>query len=89
MALDNPASPDTYLGKFWVDSITHDERLLKFILEMQGAERICMGTDYPFPLGDLEFGTFMESMGLQDGQMKQLFSGAALSWLGMEASDFD
>ena len=89
VALDNPASPDTYLGKFWVDSITHDERLLKFILEMQGAERICMGTDYPFPLGDLEFGTFMESMGLEDDQLMQLFSGAALSWLGMEASEFE
>ena len=89
VALDNPASPDNYLGKFWVDSITHDERLLTFILEMQGAERICMGTDYPFPLGDLEFGAFMQSMDFEDDQLMQLFSGAALSWLGMEASDFE
>jgi len=89
VAIDNENAPDTYLGKFWVDSITHDERLLKFILEMQGAERICMGTDYPFPLGDLEFGAFMESMGLGNDQLMQLFSGAALSWLGMEASEFE
>ena len=89
VALDNPASPDNYLGKFWVDSITHDERLLTFILEMQGAERICMGTDYPFPLGDMEFGAFMQSMGFEDDQLMQLFSGAELSWLGMEASDFE
>ena len=89
VALDNPVSPDNYLGKFWVDSITHDERLLKFILEMQGAERICMGTDYPFPLGDLEFGAFMQSMDFEDDQLMQLFSGASLSWLGMEASDFE
>jgi aminocarboxymuconate-semialdehyde decarboxylase len=89
VAMDNPASPDTYLGKFWVDSITHDARLLKFILEMQGANRICMGTDYPFPLGDLEFGQFMEKMGLSEEERKQLFAGATLSWLGMEASDFE
>ena len=89
VAVDNPASPDTYLGKFWVDSITHDERLLKFILEMQGAARICMGTDYPFPLGDLEFGQFMEKMGLSEEDRMQLFAGATLSWLGMEASDFE
>jgi aminocarboxymuconate-semialdehyde decarboxylase len=89
VAVDNPKSPDTYLGKFWVDSITHDERLLKFILEMQGAERICMGTDYPFPLGDLEFGKFMEGMNLSESDLMQLFAGATLSWLGMEASDFD
>lgn len=89
VAVDNPKSPDTYLGKFWVDSITHDERLLKFILEMQGAQRICMGTDYPFPLGDLEFGKFMEGMNLSETDLMQLFAGATLSWLGMEISDFE
>ena len=81
--------PDAYLGKFWVDSITHDEALLRFILDLQGVNRICMGTDYPFPLGDLEFGAFMESMNLNEQDQMQLFGGAALSWLGMEASDFD
>ena len=89
VAVDNPSPPDSYLGKFWVDSITHDERLLQFILELQGADRICMGTDYPFPLGDLEFGQFIEEMELADADLVQLFSGATLSWLGMEASRFD
>lgn len=89
VAVDNATSPDQYLGKFWVDSITHDERLLKYILEMQGADRICMGTDYPFPLGDLEFGAFIEQIGLPDADLKQLFAGATLSWLGMDASDFE
>ena len=56
VAIDNENAPDTYLGKFWVDSITHDPRLLRHILEMQGADRICMGTDYPFPLGDWSLG---------------------------------
>ena len=56
---------------------------------MQGAERICMGTDYPFPLGDLEFGKFMEGMNLSEEDLMQLFAGATLSWLGMEVSDFD
>ena len=73
VAVDNPQSPDTYLGRFWVDSITHDERLLRFILDMQGADRICMGTDYPlFPLGDLEFGNFMESMGSSNEELLHL-----------------
>ena len=89
VAIDNPNTPDQYLGRFWVDSITHDERLLDYILEMQGADRICMGTDYPFPLGDLEFGVMMESMNISEAQRTQLFGGSALSWLGMEASDFE
>ena len=89
VAIDNPNTPDQYLGRFWVDSITHDARLLDYILEMQGADRICMGTDYPFPLGDLEFGVMMESMNISEAQRTQLFGGSALSWLGMEASDFE
>ena len=48
-----------------------------------------VGTDYPFPLGDLEFGQFMEGMGLEKETLKQLFAGATLSWLGMEASSFE
>jgi len=88
VAVDNPTPPDHYLGKFWVDSITHDPRLLRYILEMQGADRICMGSDYPFPLGDLEFGAFMEGMDLNETTLMQLFSGATLSWLGMTAEDF-
>ena len=48
-----------------------------------------MGTDYPFPLGDLEFGQFMEKMSLMTEDLEQLFAGAVLSWLGMEASAFD
>lgn len=89
VAIDNPKSPDDYLGRFWVDSITHDARLLKFILEMQGSSRICMGTDYPFPLGDLEFGAFMDELNLPEGDLKQLFAGSTLSWLGLDASQFE
>ena len=89
VAVDNANAPSEYLGKFWVDSITHDPRLLRYILEMKGASRICMGTDYPFPLGDLEFGHFMEKMSLETEDLEQLFAGAVLSWLGMEASAFD
>jgi aminocarboxymuconate-semialdehyde decarboxylase len=89
VAIDNPNPPDDYVGKFWVDSITHDARLLRYILDMQGASKICMGTDYPFPLGDLEFGQFMEEMDLEPETLKQLFGGATLSWLGLEASHFD
>ena len=59
------------------------------VLKLQGASRICMGSDYPFPLGDLELGAYMLEMGLTEAQCSQLFSGAALEWLGVEASHFE
>lgn len=88
VAIDNNVNPRNYTGKFWVDSITHDERLLKYVLEMQGSERICMGTDYPFPLGDLKFGEYMEQMNLDEQTLKNLFHGSALSWLDLDIKQF-
>jgi aminocarboxymuconate-semialdehyde decarboxylase len=87
--VDNPNSPRDYLGKFWVDSITHDARMLEYVLELQGAERIVMGSDYPFPLGDLEFGRYMETeMSLSEAQRAAIFHGAALEWLGLGIERF-
>ncbi len=89
VAVDNEVNPREYLGKFWIDSITHDADLLNYVLKMQGAERICMGSDYPFPLGDLELGAYMLEMGLSQDQLNQLFSGAALAWLGVPQDYFN
>ena len=88
VAIDNAKAPSKYLGKFWVDSITHDERLLKYVLDMQGSKRICMGTDYPFPLGDLKFGQYMENMGLEKAELEDIFHGSAMSWLDLDLNKF-
>ena len=88
VAVDNPVEPRSYLGKFWIDSITHDADLLHYVLKLQGSNRICMGSDYPFPLGDLELGRYMESMGLSQEQLHNMFAGAALEWLDVPASHF-
>ena len=35
--------------------------MLEYILKLQGSKRITLGSDYPFPLGDLEIGKFIEA----------------------------
>ena len=88
VAIDNNVNPREYCGKFWVDSITHDERLLRYVLELQGSDRICMGTDYPFPLGDLKYGEYMEKMNLDSKSLDDLFHGSALSWLDLDLANY-
>jgi len=88
VAIDNNVNPREYCGKFWVDSITHDERLLRYILDLKGPNRICMGTDYPFPLGDLKFGDYMEKMNLDTQSLENIFHGSALSWLDLDLENF-
>ncbi len=82
--------PQSYIGKFWVDSITHNADALRFLLALVGAERIVYGSDYPFPLGDLEHGKFIEEMEDLSPAIKQhLFQDSVLSFLGLSADQFD
>ena len=88
VAVDNKVNPREYLGRFWIDSITHDAELLSYVMKLQGSNRICMGSDYPFPLGDLEMGAYMLDMGLSEKDLNNVFSGSALEWLGVDAGYF-
>ena len=88
VAIDNPHNPRTYLGKFWVDSITHDIDALEYILNMQGSKRVCLGSDYPFPLGDLEIGKFIEDSNLSKQVKEDIFANATLEWLQLDKNLF-
>jgi len=88
VAIDNPINPRDYLGKFWTDCITHDARMLEYVLEMQGSKKVCLGSDYPFPLGDLEIGHFITEMNLPESTVEDIFCNSTLEWLNMSKEDF-
>lgn len=81
VAVDNPVTPRHYLNKIWYDSATHDPQLLRYILEVVGDDRVCLGTDYPFPLGDLEIGAFIEKMELPADTVERIFYKNTIAWL--------
>jgi len=88
VAIDNNVNPRNYIGKFWVDSITHDPLMLEYVLKLQGSKKVMLGSDYPFPLGDLGIGKFIEDMALPDVVKEDIFSNAALEWLNLSKNDF-
>jgi aminocarboxymuconate-semialdehyde decarboxylase len=88
VAVDNQVNPREYIGKFWVDCITHDIDALKYILKMQGSKRVCLGSDYPFPLGDLEIGKFIEESDLSKETIEDIFSHSTLEWLDLKKELF-
>lgn len=45
-------SPRELLHRFYFDTLTHDTDSLRFLLERVGADRLCLGTDYPFDMAD-------------------------------------
>lgn len=88
VAIDNEVNPREYLGKFWADCITHDIDLLKYILNIQGSKKICLGSDYPFPLGDLEIGKFIDDSDLSQEVKENIFANSAIEWLDLNKNDY-
>ncbi len=88
VAVDNNINPREYLGKFWLDSLVHDELMLRILVRLFGADKIALGTDYPFPLGELEPGKLIESANFDEFAKAQLLYGAALKWLNLQKSSF-
>jgi aminocarboxymuconate-semialdehyde decarboxylase len=87
-AVDNKTSPLSYNGHFWVDSLVHGTDALKFLQAKFGAKRICLGTDYPFPLGELEPGQLIASSGFSESDQEWMNHRSALEWLNMSIKDF-
>ena len=83
-AVYNDKSPRSYLGKFYLDSLVHDADTLQFLLSLVGSQRIALGSDYPFPLGEAEPGRLIESMtDLSEPTRNRLLAGTALEFLGL------
>jgi aminocarboxymuconate-semialdehyde decarboxylase len=87
-AVENAVSPRDYLGRFYVDSLVHDEKLLRFTMELLGHDRVALGSDYPFPLGEATPGSLIESMTLPEASRASLLHRAALDWLGLPVETF-
>ena len=90
VAIDNETAPRKYLAndktpaRFYVDSLVHDADALNLLLKLFGAERVALGSDYPFPLGEAEPGKLIESMGELSAKDKaQLLSETAREFLGL------
>ncbi|MEO8451902.1 MAG: amidohydrolase family protein [Gemmatimonadota bacterium] len=89
VAVDNPHPPSHYLKRFYVDSLTHDAEGLRLLLRLMGANRIALGSDYPFPLGEDRPGALIESMAdLTPEEKEWLLNRTALEFLNRTKEQF-
>jgi aminocarboxymuconate-semialdehyde decarboxylase len=87
--VDNDKGPRDYLGRFYVDSLVHDADALRRLLRLMGPERVALGSDYPFPLGEAVPGQLIDSMpDLSASTRERLLWGTALEFLGLEKGRF-
>jgi aminocarboxymuconate-semialdehyde decarboxylase len=88
-AIDNPHSPRKYLNRMFFDSLVHDSTTLDYLIKLVGADRVALGSDYPFPLGEEKPGSLIESMPYDDATRSMLLHGTALNWLNLERRGFE
>ncbi len=83
VAIDNAKNPKEYLGKFWVDSHVCDNKMLQYVIDMVGADKIVQGSDYPFPLGEAIPGELVKNAPIKDNEKKIILGDAPKAWLGI------
>ncbi|XP_066929312.1 2-amino-3-carboxymuconate-6-semialdehyde decarboxylase-like isoform X1 [Clytia hemisphaerica] len=90
VAVSNPHSPRKYIGRIYTDSLVHDPDALAYLVKAIGEEQVMLGTDYPFPLGELDCGKLIESMTIFDDTLKKkLLWDNCFKFLGMESKFYE
>jgi aminocarboxymuconate-semialdehyde decarboxylase len=87
-AVDNPINPRDYLNKIYYDSLVHEPQMLDYLVKLVGAEKVALGTDYPFPLGEEIAGSLINSMSYDDITKAKLLYQTALDWLNVKKEQF-
>ncbi|MEU6015882.1 amidohydrolase family protein [Streptomyces sp. NPDC047515] len=80
--------PSHYLGRFYVDSVVFDDRALRLLVDTVGADRVMVGSDYPYPLGERPAGEVVRTSAFLDARSRELIThGNAERFLGLTGAD--
>jgi len=77
-----PRPPREYARQIYVDSLTHSHANLRLILSELGADRVVIGSDYPFDMGADDPVGFVAGAGLDPATREAIEGGNALRFLG-------
>jgi aminocarboxymuconate-semialdehyde decarboxylase len=78
-----PRPPASYARRFYVDTLTYAPRTLQLVLETFGADRVMIGTDYPFAIRDPDPHATVDALALDAATAAALREGNAREFLGL------
>ncbi len=76
--------PSYYLDRFYTDSAVFDQRALQFLVGTMGPDRVMLGSDYPFPLGEERVGSLIRQSDFPQLTKDKLLSANATRFLGLK-----
>jgi len=77
-------SPEGSIRRFLFDTVTHDAQVLRELVAFAGPERVLLGTDYPFDMGDPRPLETLRAAGLDPEDEAAVAAGNAIRLLGPE-----
>jgi aminocarboxymuconate-semialdehyde decarboxylase len=80
-------APSRYLDRFYVDSAVFEERALEFLVGTMGTDRVMLGSDYPFPLGEEHAGSLIRNSQLPLPAKDKLLGGNAAEFLNIDEAE--
>jgi aminocarboxymuconate-semialdehyde decarboxylase len=78
-------SPEDSIRRFYFDTLTHDDALLRALIEYVGHEHVLLGSDYPFDMGDARHVATVRALELDADVEAAILAGNAERLLGLEA----
>ena len=79
-------SPEDSIRRFYFDTLTHDEELLRALIDFAGADHVLLGSDYPFDMGDARHVDTVRALGLAPTVEAAVLAGNAERLLGLESA---
>ena len=70
-------SPLESIRRFHFDTVTHDRELLRALVEWAGADRVLLGSDYPFDMADHDPAASVRALGLEPDAERAILGGNA------------
>jgi aminocarboxymuconate-semialdehyde decarboxylase len=80
-------SPDDSIRRFYFDTLTHDDALLRALIDYVGHEHVLLGSDYPFDMGDARHVATVRALGLDADVEAAILAGNAERLLGLEPAE--
>jgi aminocarboxymuconate-semialdehyde decarboxylase len=70
-------SPEESMRRFYFDTLTHDESLLRALIDFAGPDHVLLGSDYPFDMGDARHVDTVRALGLPPDAEAAILAGNA------------
>lgn len=82
---DDGPSPLEYARRFYYDSMVFDHRAIRYLIDLLGADRLLVGSDFPAMLREEPGAKTLREMNLPDDQWRDISHRNALRWLGRDS----